>query len=455
VKRSSGGYDFVSMIRCYHNSDNGEALFLNTTDQVAGQSFWYEIYPHILMNALVHCYPEDSELGDLMESTARRWLWAVTELKGTDGVPNFDCVAFDFHSGQAVQNGKWREPDAAAGVAWLMYANFARTRDQRYLMAAQDAMQFLENIDYNPFYEVLLPFGAYVAARMNAEQGLSFDVQKLVNWCFDGDSRARPGWGVIAERWGDYDCHGLVGSLTDWGQRWDLLHENASMEVKEDISGYAFAANTFAVAAPLVPLVRYDSRFAHDIGKWMGNVAVSARLFYPGELSTKHESCAFFHSDPKRVIAYEGLRKKWDQMSPYATGDAIRYSWGSIDLGLYGSSHVGIFGGIVSQTNVPGILMLDCLKTDFFCDKAYPTYLLYNPHGEQHTVLLDVGDDEVQLYDATAHSFGASGSGMIPWVLQPDSAALLIWVPAGSELKDDGTRRMAGDVVIDYCLAKN
>ena len=58
---------------------------------------------------------------------------------------------------------------------------------------------------------------------------------------------------------------GLVGSTTDG-------------------EGYAFAMNTFQWAGALTPVARYDTRYAHDIGKWMLNLANAARLFYPGSL---------------------------------------------------------------------------------------------------------------------------------------------------------------------------
>lgn len=190
-------------------------------------------------------------------------------------------LAYDFKLRKPVDNGKWKEPEAAAGIAWLEYMAYARWGNIRHLEAADWCMAFLQDSTDNPFYELLLPYGAYTAARMNAELGREYDVTKMLNWCFDGDSACRPGWGVISERWGDYDAHGLCGSLTDWGQRWDLMQENASNDYHEDSIGYAFAANTFSLASSFIPLVRYDSRFARTIGKWMLNAANNARLFYP------------------------------------------------------------------------------------------------------------------------------------------------------------------------------
>ena len=124
----------------------------------------------------------------------------------------------------------------------------------------------------------------------------------------------------------------------------------------------------------------------------MLNAANSARLFYRDALPDDHQSTAFWKDDGG-VIAYEGLRKEWKGRSPYATGDPIRLGWGPTDLALYGGSYVGFFGGIVSRTNVEMILQLDCLATDFFHDRAYPTYLYYNPYDVAKEVQIDVGPE--------------------------------------------------------------
>ncbi|NIK78094.1 hypothetical protein FHS15_003232 [Paenibacillus castaneae] len=450
-KSEQHGHNWVEMCESYYNTDNGENLVLNRTDANSGSSFWYEVYPHVLIYSLAHFYPSVGKLEHIMLQTADKWYEACYELGGKNGAADFNHLSYDFKLQQPVDNGKWKEPEAAAGIAWLQYAAYAKWGNSRHLEAAEWCMAFLERSTDNPFYEILLPYGAYTAARMNAELGYDYDVAKMLNWCFDGDSACRSGWGVIAERWGDYDAHGLCGSLTDWGQRWDQMQANASNEYREDSSGYAFAANTFSLAASLIPLVRYDSRFARDLGKWMLNAANNARLFYPDALPPIQQSCHFFRSDPKHVIAYEGLRKKWDHQSPYATGDAIRYSWGSIDLGLYGSSHVGIFGGIISYTNEPAILQLDCLRTDYFRNAAYPTYLYYNPHDEEKRVSVELGSEACDIYDAITHvNLGTSVSGNTMITIPADSAVLIVLVPADGIRSREGKKLLVNGTVIDY-----
>ena len=62
---------------------------------------------------------------------------------------------------------------AAAGIAWLEYMAWLRFKDPRFLTAADWAIRSLEErpVDQSPLYEVLLPYGALAAARMNAELG--------------------------------------------------------------------------------------------------------------------------------------------------------------------------------------------------------------------------------------------------------------------------------------------
>jgi hypothetical protein len=231
--------------------------------------------------------------------------------------------------------------------------------------------------------------------------------------------------------------------------------------------------NTFAQAGALVPLIRYDPRFAHAIGKWMLNLANAARLFYPRELPESHQSSAFWRGDPGGVIAYEGLRREWDGKSPYATGDPLVMKWGpETDLALYGSSYAGFLGGIVRTTNVEGILALDCLATDFFRAPAYPTYLVYNPHRSVREVRLPLGELQIgdcrlqiagsrvsarryDLYDAVSHRFVARGvSGTVRVRVPGDRAVVLVVTPAKGKLTRDGGKLAVDGVVVDYAVGK-
>ena len=432
IDKSRQEHDFVAMCEAWFNTKNGMNLVLNRQQDGAGGSFWYELFPHIAFFGLADRYPEKQRLGEIMRTTADRWRQVCVDLADTNGVPNFNHTSFNFRTRQPVDNGKWREPDAAAAVAWLEYAAWMKFHDSNHLAAARSCLNFLQQQKSNPYYEVLLPFGTLAAARLNAEQGCDYDVDRFLNWCF-GISDCRGGWGVTVGHWGGYDCDGLLASIDNRG-------------------GYAFAMNTFAQAGALVPLARYDPRYARAIGKWMLNLANSARLFYPGALPPGHETSGFWKGDPNHVIAYEGLRYEWQGRKPCATGDPVAMKWGpKTDLGLYGSSYVGWLGAIVQTTDVPGLLQLDCLATDFFHDRAWPTFLCYNPHSAERSFAFAVGPTPSDLYDVVKHEWVKRGvRDKTTLTLPADSAAVLVVVPAGAKLVREAKRTFVGGVVLDY-----
>lgn len=422
-------HDYILMCEAYYNR---ERLVLNGVHARSGGSFWYDIWPHVVFYVLADSYPGAGRMDAIVKATADRWHEACLAMGGNQGTPDFDHTAFSFRTMQPVDNGKWKEPDAAAGIGWLQYMAWVKYQDEKNLQAADWCMQFLQQRKQNPYYEVLLPYGTLAAARLNAELGRNYDVDKFLNWCF-GISDCRGGWGVIATNWHGYDCHGLLGSVDNRG-------------------GYAFAMNTFAQAGALVPLVRYDDRYARAIGKWMLNLANAARLFYPGELPEGHESCAFWKDDPKGVIAYEGLRYSWDGKGPYATGDPVVMKWGpATDRGLYGSGYVGILGGIVGPTNDERILRLDCLATDFYRPAAYATCLYYNPYEVAKQIAVDVGPRPRDLYDACTDTFlRRNVQGQTTIAIPPDHAVLLVLPPSGGQETRLGGKTLVDGVVIDY-----
>ncbi|MGF7048222.1 hypothetical protein J2T13_002729 [Paenibacillus sp. DS2015] len=430
-KSDQNGHDYVKMLQTFYNKDNGENVILNNPKTVSGQTFWYELLPHVLFYALNSYYPDIENSEEIMRDTADKWAAAVQELGGKYGRADYNYTAFDFYKMEPFRNEKWTEPDAAAGVALLQYMAYAKFGDADYLQAAELSMDYLERQEDNPLYEVLLYSAPYVAARMNAEQGKDYDVNKMMNWVFDGGSKARDGWGTVTEKWGDYDAHGLLGSLNDNG-------------------GYAFAMNTFAAFGALAPVVRYDPRYARDIGKWMLNAANQSRLFYADALPSENQSGADWKGDPQHVIPYEGLRKELKGKSPYASGDPTVYGWGNTDFSLYSGSFAGYLGGLIEQTNVEGILKIDTLKTDYFHQEAYPTFLYYNPHeSEQIVEMTSLGSDPVDLFDSVKGSFVARDvKEQTTFRMKGDTAAVIVIVPAGGTLSSKEQQTFIHDVFV-------
>jgi len=443
IDKSKGEHNWVRMCEAYFSRKNGQNLVLNRTSAGTGGSFWYELWPHVLFYAIADRYPQFDSLQQIVKTTADRWYEATVRLGGDRA--DFNHLSFNFAKMEAADNGRWTEPEGAAGVAWLEYMAWTRWRDPKHLQAADWALGFLNRRarDNGALYEVLMPFGVLAAARMNAEQGRGYDIDKMLHWCFDGTNHPRRGWGIIADRWGEADCHGLQGSITDGG-------------------GYAFAMSTFAFPAALVPMVRYDARYARAIGKYVLNAANAARLFYPDEHPADSQSSAFWKGDPLHLIPYEGLRKSWQGKSCVATGDPIAHKWGpKTDLGLYGGSLVGLFGGLIARTHHEAILRLDCLATDFFRNPSYPSYLYYNPYAATKEVEIDLsgvggaslprGNKAYDLYDAASNEFLKKVvSGKASFAVPADSAVLLVVAPAGGKVTYDGRKTLVDGVVVDY-----
>jgi hypothetical protein len=437
-KSSQDGHDWVDMLEDYFNSANEINLLLNSTTGTTGKSFWYEIYPSILYSALASLYPAKERMAEINHTVADRWVEGCVAMGGSDNSPpDFSFTAFNFEEMKAVFNGQWKEPDAAAGVAWLEFMAWTQWQDPKHLQAADWCLQFLQNYEVNPFYECLLPYGAALAVRMNAELGKDYDTAKLINWCFEGGSYIRKSWGVNSRRWGEYDCAGLVGLISKG-------------------SAYAFAMNTFTWAAALTPIPRYDPSYACSIGLWLLNLANSARLFYPDALPEDHQSSAFWNGDPDHAIGYEGLQETGDDgIGPYAAGDSIKNKWGKTDLGIYGSSHVGMLGGILTPTNDEKIPLIDLLKTDFYHAEAYPTFLLYNPYDVEKEVEVDVGSESCAVYDTVTQRFILPQAvNVITLDLLPDSALVIVLTPEGGEsIYKDGKLTIDG-VIVDFKASK-
>ncbi len=440
-KSNQSGYNWIEMCENWYNVDTEQYIYLNNRHALASTSYWYVLFPNLIFYQLAYYYPETGDFQNEILGVADRWYDACVALGGSvdpRSVPNFAHTAFDFDTMQSVYHGH-REPDAAAAIAWLEYIAYLKENNSKYLLAAEWCLEFLSQLTYNPLYEVLLPYGAYIAARMNAEMGKTYNTRKIINWCFGiGDHQARYGWGVIAQNWGGYDCHGLHGSITDGG-------------------GYAFAMGTYDNVGCMVPIVRYDDRYARAIGKYVLNAANAARLFFGNGLDAAHQDSEDWIEayDPNYCIGYEGLRKTWGGISPLATGDVNRDRYQNqielTNLGLYGSSHVGNLGGIIASTNDEKILQLDCLVTDYYHDEAYPTYLYYNPYDVTKMVKIDVGLDLMSLYDTTTEKFLATNvSGLISFQLPADSAVVVVVVPADGIITYEGTKTLINNITVDY-----
>lgn len=359
------GRDFVVECLGYHQQNRvAKILFNQTADSGSESSFWYMIYPNIAFYAINSMYPSQPLFDQVSRDIADEFLEMLNHLKTIEGVFTFEFSGYNFLNKEGVY-GSHTEPDAAAGVAWVLYIAYSRFGDQKYLDGAKICLDYLENrpVDDNPFYEILLAYGVIIAARMNKVEGTHYDVGKLFSWIFDDFSDARAGWGIISDVWGLTEVHGLQGSVSDSG-------------------GYGFTFNTFNAVAAIAPLPIYAPEYTEQIGKWLYNVCLSARLFYPDQVPAENQSQPELMNTYNGALAYEGIRKEWAFVVPYATADSRRNTWAETDLGIYGSSLVGVLAGLIDHVEDSGVVVFKISNTDFFAIDTNPVYLAYNPNKE-------------------------------------------------------------------------
>ncbi len=444
-KTSQHGFNYVKMAQNYFNSTTKWNIVMNNTNPTVamagggyGRDWWYDVYPNVLFYGVANIFPKVENTEFIQRSIAEQFCKADSTLNG-----NYNYSYFDYAKMKGMVNNVPLQQDAAGGQAWVLYSAYKKFGDKRYLNRAKSATEALLSQKESRFYEILLPFGAYTAARLNAEQGTNYDVTKLLNWTFDGCQAkdGRYGWGVIAEKWGDYDVSGLQGSITDGG-------------------GYGFFMNSVAMAWPLVPMVKYEPQYAKAIGKYMLNVVNASRLFYPDQVDNSHQWLPDMKDLTQGIIGYEGLRKMDDYnnpalkgISPVSIGDGPKWVAGQPKtsmFSIYSTSIVGVFGAIVHTTEVEGILALDCNVTDFYAENKFPVFLYYNPFKEVKTVTYS-SVKKVDLFDIVSKKYIAKGcSGKIKVSLPAGQASLLVVLPAGTNLRTEGSKVKAGDTIIAY-----
>lgn len=435
-KASQSGKNWVLMSQDFFNKVNGELIYLNNPGGGSGGDWWYDLMPNIYFYQLYNLYPNIGGDADFQFiSIANRFLESVRKLGGSDTPwqdADMNYRAFNFKTGEPNNVGV-KEPEAAGAYAWVLYNAYKQTGNKSYLKAAEWSLEFLNGLTSNPSYELQLPYGTYTAAKMNAELGTNYDIEKMINWSFNkGPLR---GWGTIVGTWGGFNVSGLIGEANDQG------------------NDYAFQMNGLHQAAMLAPLVRYDKRFARAIGKWILNLANANRLYYGGFLpNSLQDSYTWSNAyDNDHVIGYEALREKWMSMSPFSTGDAIKGGWANTNLALYGTSSIGYLGAILDKTNIDKILRIDLLKTDFFQDKSYPTYLYFNPYALSKTVELSVGNSPVDIYDALTESFILQNvNGTINLTIPSNGALLVSLTPPGGTVSYLNNKMLVNNTVVDY-----
>ncbi|GMO67267.1 MAG: hypothetical protein Ta2A_15540 [Treponemataceae bacterium] len=443
---------YLNSLNAFFSADEGIVLN-NPGGSSADASMWYLLYPAILyaqvsMLCPPERYPEGAVLRAKTLTTIESWFSAYQVIRATGGDDfDFDITGFDFTKNAPYSNGIWKEPDAAAGMALLFTAGHAITGAQKYLDAAIDLMNYIENYFGSPLYEVLLYYAPSLAARLNALCGTNYDITRALNRVFDGTSIPRGGWGAVSGKWGDYEVNGLFGSKSDGG-------------------GYAFSMNTFAAAGAIAPLARYDARYARAIGAWLVNLHSNARYFFASQTDPSHQSSnqSNPNQSPKAVppeitaaVPFEGIRNHRDGLTPWFGGDPTVYGWADTDFSLYSGAHTGILGALFASIDTAGVMCIDLRATDLLAaaddSDKFPMYLLYNPSQNERQVQYAISAlDAIDLFDTVSNTLVASGvTESVLLTVPADGALVIVEIPAGTVISHN-----AGIYTVDgFCISRD
>lgn len=348
------------------------------------------------------------------------------------------------------------EPSASGAFVYIGLAAYERWKDPRHLEMATSAMNFLLEYDRNPVYELVYNHGILGAARMNQQYGTDYDIKKLMRWAFvrsdkqidpsdsttwpDASTNARPDVGVLNEMWwGSYPTYGLWGAKANPGS----------------YGGYAFYMNTVSQAATLAPIAKYYPNYAKMLGKYLLHVASNSKYFFSQYVPDELEDPATFEALSTRLdsrymsIPYEGFRKKSTETSTSINlkGDAVQHGWARTDLSAYSGALSGMFASIMIRdshdtSSSNPIVFWDLNITDLPAEKAYPSYLVYNPTTSQKTVTLKRSDirtysglnynvsPTIGAWDLVSNQWIFSGAGDITFTLPAGDAKVFSLVPS-------------------------
>ncbi len=425
--RKQDGVDWVNMADEWLCTEKGINLLTDYRNGPTALNYWYDQQPTTAYAMLVDLYPGRPDAERTLKTSVDTLARVHDAIRGPDGVPDYDFSGFDYRQWKPATEGT-REPDNAGGAAWIFYMAYRHFGDREYLDRARDCFRFLDKFGTVPIVETGLAWGAYTAARMNAELGTDLPADKYIQRCFELSQERGEQTVITADKWGGADVSGMWGDMAAK----DYYYESLSWSI-------------------LANVARYDPSYARVMGKWMLNLASTARYFFPDQLPPDAQTDWAWQGDPTHCIPYEristGRRGKWI----FGMSDAVDLGWPTHDLSLYSGAMTGFLGGRIAKTQVEGILRIDLLAFDTFRDRAWPTFLIYNPHSQDKTICLDVGNRRANIYDAASKRFIARQvRGAAGVVIPADRAIVAVITPADGKVSREGRRLLVDGVVADY-----
>lgn len=405
ILRGDDASEFTPALRAFYSREH--RLFLNNVGQQAVE-YWYLMDLTALAGTIIRlALAGDAAVLEMWEHSVGRLATMARQI-GYD----FNAQGYDFAKGAPyTSDPTYRQADAVAGYAYVMLLSHELLQKREYRDEAVKALSLYQAFESNPWYEI--PSGAMgvlAAARLNS-LGHSFDLRKMLEWVFDHQRGA-----MHAGRWGEYEMNGLMIGWRGW--------------TREQALGVAFSMETMIVLPYVLPVARYDPRFARAIGKYAVHAITNAKWFFSDYVPRDAQS----RPDADPAIPYERLCSSHPGHSLFADGDFEGHK------SIYGGGFALWWGAIIEPTEHEFILRLDAAKTDFLAgEKKHPAYLYYNPYPSAKTVTIDVGAAPRDLYDSVKGEFILKGAtGTTDFSISADSAIVLVLVPAGGTVGHGG-----------------
>lgn len=332
---------------------------------------------------------------------------------------NFNDQGYRFNTHVPFTNQDiYRQPDATGGYAYLMLFAYEMFGAPEYLHEAKKGLRLYQSFAHNPWYEI--PSGAMAclaAARLSVYTS-GIDLHKILGFVLDPN-----GHPLQTGEWGGKEVNGLMAGF------------------RTEPEGEAYSMESLVTLPYLLPVLRYHPELGTNIGKYLLNTSANARLFYSDCIPRDNQS----RPDLTSAVPYERLTKELNGHSPFASGD-----YGS-DRSIYGGAYALWWGKLVKPTEDAYILQMNISGSDFLCDKAFTSYLYYNPWGEPKHVTLHLEDGSFDVYDLSRHKFISERvSRQISFDIPGNDSRILVVVPSGLRRSVERGSLFCNGVPVDY-----
>ena len=398
----------------YFNQDAG--IFLNGT---SGNSieYWYLLNVDALAAGIIRTKLSDDAVSiKMLRSTADRLMDMAHQIEY-----DFNDQGYNFESNTPwTRKDIYRQPDVVGAYAYLMLFAYEMFGDSKYLEESKIALLSYQDFEKNPWYEI--PSGAMsciTAARLGAHyRDPDVDLHKVLSFALD------PHYGAMqAGDWGGREVNGLIRG---WGGA---------------DRGEAYSMESMVLLPYLLPVLRYNTQYAEEIGKYALNLSANMRWFYSDHMPSEQQS----RPDLTPVMPYEKLTRTKKGYTPYAGGD-----FGS-QRSIYGGAYVLWFGEIIRPTQDDYILQINVSKTDFLAEASYPTYLYYNPWPEERKIVLQLDSGAFDIYETIEHQrLHRAARGSVTLKIPGGGARVVVVVPSDKESTIENGILKAGGVPVDY-----